>query len=304
MRTLVVGAGSTGGYFGGRLSQAGRDITFLVRPSRAEVLRISGLRIRSPHGNITLTPQIITAGEIRSSFDLIFLSVKAWSLVEAMEDFAPAVGDHSMILPVLNGMRHMEDLSKRFGVNAIIGGVCKVAAVVDEEGGIIQLSPLQSLAYGEINGVITPRLMKLDESMQGCGFDAKLSTEISREMWEKWALLATIGGATCLMRGNLGQIAAAPSGTEFISRLFDEVVQTIKRIGIAPSEEFIGTTRAILTRKDSQMTSSMYRDLTRGNRIERDQIIQDLIERGKEFGLTMPLLTLVATNLTVYEKTL
>ena len=304
MRVLVVGAGSTGGYFGGRLSQAGRDVTFLVRPRRAEVLRNKGLKIESPHGDVTLSPKVITASEIQCPFNLILLSVKSWSLVEAMEDFSLAVADNSMILPVLNGMKHLEILTERFGAPKVIGGVCKVATVLDADGNVVQLSPLQELTYGEMSGEVTDRMRRIDTVMQGCGFDARLSTEIERLMWEKWALLATLGGATCLMRGNVGQIVSVPGGADFIANLFDEIRETIKRLGCELSEDFVRASQDMFAQKDSQMTSSMYRDLEKAYRIEREQIIDDLIARGRQIGLRLPLLTLVSTNLAIYESRL
>jgi 2-dehydropantoate 2-reductase len=216
MRILVVGAGSTGGYFGGRLAQAGRDVTFLVRPGRAAYLREKGLQIISPNGDVTLTPQLVTAGEIDASYDAILLTVKAFSLEGAFEDFAPAVERETMILPVLNGMRHVDVLAARFGEKAVLGCVCKVATMVDEEGRIVQLAKFQELAYGEMKGVASARTEELDAFMQGAGFDAKLSSTIEREMWEKWVLLAALGGVTCPMRGSIGEIMAAPGGEEFV----------------------------------------------------------------------------------------
>src|SRR5271170_6828789 len=134
MRVLVVGAGSTGGYFGGRLAEAGRDVTFLVRPGRAEQLRASGLQIVSPHGNVTLEPQLVTASGISGLFEVVVLSVKAFSLDAALDDLTPAVGPDTMLLPVLNGMKHLDELRARFGEKAVIGGVCKIATAVDEAG--------------------------------------------------------------------------------------------------------------------------------------------------------------------------
>ena len=148
MRILIVGAGAVGGYFGGRLAQAGRDVTFLVRPSRAKQLAQHGLRIISPRGDAVLAPKLISAEEIDTPYDLVFLSVKAYALEAAMNDFAAAVGPETMILPVLNGMRHVDLLTKRFGEHAVIGGVCQVASEIDDEGRIVQLADFQQLVYG------------------------------------------------------------------------------------------------------------------------------------------------------------
>src|SRR5437016_7349540 len=173
MRILIVGAGAVGGYFGGRLAQAGRDVTFLVRPSRAKQLRQDGLRIISPHGDAVLTPKLVSAAEIDTPYDVAFLRVKAYALEAAMNDFAAAVGPETMILPVLNGMRHIDLLTKRFGEHAIIGGVCLVVSEIDREGRIIQLADIQQLTYGERNGERTSRLQSLDATLQGRGFDAR-----------------------------------------------------------------------------------------------------------------------------------
>src|ERR1700749_3602192 len=131
MRILVAGAGSTGGYFGGRLAQAGRDVTFLVRPARAAALRDKGLRIVSPHGDVTLAPKLVTADALKATFDAVLLTVKAFSLEPALDDMAAAVGAGTMILPVLNGMRHVDRIIARFGAPALVGCVVKVATIVD-----------------------------------------------------------------------------------------------------------------------------------------------------------------------------
>jgi 2-dehydropantoate 2-reductase len=300
MRILVLGAGSTGGYFGGRLAQAGRDVTFLVRPARAEHLRANGLQIVSPHGDVTVRPQLVTAGEVRGPFDAVLLTVKAFALDAALDDMTPAVGPDTMILPVLNGMKHVDTLVARFGDKAVVGCVCRVATVVDH-GRIVQLSKLQDLAYGEMNGAVSPRIAQLDAFMQGGGFDARLSTDIAREMWEKWALLAAMGGINCLMRGSVGEIVAAPGGVDFVLAFLAEVVAVVDAVGHPMSEEFLAGARGVLTAKGSAQTSSMYRDLQQGSPIEADQIIGDLLARGRRAGIAMPLVAAAYANLAIYQ---
>jgi 2-dehydropantoate 2-reductase len=300
MRILVVGAGSTGGYFGGRLAQAGRDVTFLVRPARADHLRANGLQIVSPHGDVTVRPQLVTAGEVRGPFDAVLLTVKAFALDAALDDMTPAVGPDTMILPVLNGMKHVDTLAARFGDKAVVGCVCRVATVVDH-GRIVQLSKLQDLAYGEMNDGASPRIAQLDAFMQRGGFDARLSTDIAREMWEKWALLAAMGGINCLMRGSVGEIVAAPGGVDFVLAFLAEVVAVVDAVGHPMSEEFLAGARGVLTAKGSAQTSSMYRDLQQGSPIEADQIIGDLLARGRRAGIATPLVAAAYANLAIYQ---
>jgi 2-dehydropantoate 2-reductase len=301
LRILVVGAGSTGGYFGGRLTEAGRDVTFLVRPPRAAQLRKDGLRIVSPHRDVTVEPKLVMAGQIDRAFDAVLLTVKAYSLDAALDDLAPAVGPETMILPVLNGMRHVDILAARFGQQAVAGCVCKVATIVDSEGRIVQLTKLHDLAYGEMDGSVSARMERLDATMREAGFDAWLSRSIEREMWEKWVLLATIGGITCLMRGHIGEVGAAPGGTDFILHFLEEVVAVVTAAGHPPSEAFLTGTRALLTAPGSTQASSMFRDMHKGSPIEAEQIVGDLLSRAERLGVATPLLAAAHTHLTVYQ---
>lgn len=300
MRLLVVGAGSTGGYFGGRLAQAGRDVTFLVRPGRAAQLTARGLHIVSPHGDVTLTPKVATTETVEGPFDAVLLTVKGFSLEAALDDIRPAMGPNTVILPVLNGMRHVDLLKERFGINAVGGCICKVATVLEEDGTIVQLSKLQDLAYGELDGKLSDRMQALDRFMAGAGFNARLSGDIAREMWEKWILLASVGGITCLMRGNIGEVEAAPEGRDFILKFLDEVTTVITTVGVPPSSKYLAEIRAQLTQKGSVQTSSMYRDLETGRRVEVEEIIGDLFKRGQEAQIATPLLAAAYTSLSVY----
>lgn len=304
MRLLVVGAGSTGGYFGGRLAQAGRDVTFLVRPGRAAQLQKDGLQIVSPFGDVTLTPKLVTAGQIAGPYDAVILTVKAYSLEAALEDLAPAVGPQTMILPVLNGMRHVDSIKARFGAPALIGGLCRIPAQLDEAGRVVQMGKFHDLAYGEMDGSRTDRILALDAALRGAGFEARLTPGIEREMWEKWVLLAALGGICCLMRGTVGEVAAAPGGRDFAAAIVDEVVTAVRAVGRAPSEDFVASTRETLTKAGSSHTSSMYRDLQKGGAVEADQIVGDLLVRAKQAGIAMPLLSLAYTSLCVYQSRL
>jgi 2-dehydropantoate 2-reductase len=304
MRMLIVGAGAIGGYYGGRLAQAGRDVTFLVRPKRAAQLQATDLQIKSPNGDLTIAPQLLTADRLEQPYDAVLLAVKGFSLEAVMADFAPAVGPETMILPVLNGMKHVDILSARFGAHAVAGCACRIAVELDDEGRIVQLNPPNDMAYGEMDGAGSARITALDAFMQNAGFNARLSPAIAREMWEKWILLAGLGGINCLMRGSIGEVEAAPGGVAFVEHLLDEIVAVVKAAGVPPSSDFITFAHKVLTAKDSQMTSSMYRDLLKGAPIEADQIIGDLLVRGSKSGIATPLIAAVYAHLSVYQARL
>ncbi|TMV70551.1 2-dehydropantoate 2-reductase, partial [Thioclava sp. BHET1] len=210
MRCLILGAGGVGGYFGGRLLEAGRDVTFLVRPARAERMARDGLRILSPNGDLHLpAPPTVTRETISAPYDLIILSCRAYDLDSALDAIAPAVGPETAILPLLNGMAHMQALTARFGPGAVLGGCCAVSTVLDAEGRIHQMGAFQSLNFGEMTGTLSPRAQAIGAVLDGCGFAVKASPTIAQDMWEKWMFIASAAGMTCLMRAAIGDIEAA-----------------------------------------------------------------------------------------------
>jgi 2-dehydropantoate 2-reductase len=302
MKILIVGAGAVGGYFGARLAQAGRDVTFLVRPSRAQHLRNQGLSILSSHGDLTLQPKTITAKELDRPFDIIFLSVKAQALDQAIEDMAAAVGPDTMIYPALNGMRHLQTLTSRFGERPVLGGVCMVVADLDEQGRIVQMNPTQKLIYGERNGEITSRIRLFDETFRNSGFDTELSTNITYAMWQKWVMIASLGLITCLLDAPIGKINAVPYGDETALRAIEECAAVAAACGFPPSQSLLEDIRKRATDKGSDLTSSMYRDLQKGAPVEVDAILGDLLDHGRSHDVDTPLLQAGCVRLRVYQN--
>lgn len=306
MRILVIGAGATGGYFGGRLLQAGRDVTFLVRPKRAELLAKNGLVIKSPAGDVTLkNPPTIVADKITTPFDVIILSCKAYDLDDAVSSFAAAVSPGTAIIPFLNGMKHLDVLDARFGVGCVMGGQCQIASMLDADGVIHHLAPMQSMSFGERGTPKGDRAKRIEAALQGAMFEARASDVIMQEMYEKWVFLATLAGATSLMRAPAGAITAAPGGEQFIRGLRAEIASVAEAAGHAPRAEFLARTDGLLFAPGSQMTASMLRDIRSNARIEADQIIGDLIHRAetnRNGALNVPLLRIVYTHLKAYES--
>ena len=192
-------------------------------------------------------------------------------------------------------------LTSRFGSAALVGCACKIASMVDDQGRIVQLTPLHDIAYGEMDGSVSARTDLLDEEMRGAGFDTRLSRVIARDMWEKWVLLATVGGINCLMRGAIGKVQAAAGGPAFMARFLDEVTAVVRAVGVSPSESFLTAAAVTLQQPGSTMTTSMYRDLLRGSPIEAEQIIGDLVGRAQRAEIETPLLAAAFTNLSVFQ---
>jgi 2-dehydropantoate 2-reductase len=303
MRILVVGAGAIGGYFGGRLLQGGRDVTFLVRPRRAAELAEAGLVIKSPNGDATLkNPPTVQADKLTEKFDVVLLSCKAFDLEDAIKSFAPAVGAQTAIIPLLNGMLHLDVLDGKFGRERVLGGLCAIAVTLNDKREVVQLQPMQSLNFGERDGKLSDRVRAIAEVMAGGKFGAVASENIIREMWEKWVFLASLAASTCLMRAAVGHILAAPGGKDFILGMLDECTEVAAAEGHAPSGPFFERVRGMLTTEGSQMTASMFRDIKAGAPVEADHVIGDLIARGDAAKVPVPRLRAAYTHLKAYEK--
>jgi 2-dehydropantoate 2-reductase len=300
MRILVVGAGAIGGYFGGRLLEAGADVTFLVRPRRAAQLARTGLSIRSPRGDLDLpAPPLILSEALRQPYDLILLSCKAYDLDGAVESFAPAVGPSTMVLPLLNGMRQLDILDRRFGEGHTLGGLCLISTSLDPDGRILHLNELHGLTFGERDGSRSPRAEAIATAFASARFDSQLSEKILQEMWEKWVFIATAAGLTCLMRGAIGDIVAAGASDLALS-LFNECAAIAARQGHPPSSATAERIRAMITAPGSAMTASMLRDIENDAPVEADHIIGDLMSRG-EATPSLSLLRIAHAHLKAYE---
>jgi 2-dehydropantoate 2-reductase len=302
VRILVVGAGAVGGYFGAQLARAGRDVTFLVRPARAEQLRRDGLRVVTPNTSFTLTPHLALTGAIDGTYDVVLLATKAYTLDDAIADIAPAVGPQTTIVPLLNGMRHLDALIARFGAEPVLGGLCGVVSVLESDGTIRLLAEAPMvIVYGERAGGTSARVAALDAQLRSAGFDANASPRIMHEMWRKWITLASLGAINVLTRGTIGEVEAA-GGAPVAWRVIDEAVAVAAAEGFAPAPEAVDGARAYLTAPGAATTSSLYRDLLAGNRVEGEHIIGDLVERARAHGLATPLLEAVRVSLRVYEN--
>ena len=306
MRILILGAGALGGYFGARLLAAGRDVTFLVRPARAAVLASGGLHVISPHGgDLHLpAPATILAARAGDPFDIILLSAKAYDLASAIDAIAPAVGPESAVIPLLNGMAHMPLLDARFGSTAgwsrVLGGTSFISAALAPDGTIQHFNARDVLFFGDrVPAHPHPHVAQIEAALTNAGFPSSLRRNVTQDMWEKWTFLAALAGSTCLLRANIAEIAAA-GATPLALALHRECIAIATAEGYPPSAAHIEQSRGFLS-TPSTLHASMLRDLESGARIESEQIVGDLLARGRKHGLSTPLLGIAYDHLKAYE---
>jgi 2-dehydropantoate 2-reductase len=303
MKMLVLGAGAVGGYFGGRLAQAGADVSFLVRNRRADQLERDGLVVKSPHGDFTQHVRVVRAGEARPDYDVVMLSCKAYDLESGIASLAPAVGAQTLVLPLLNGLAHLDRLDATFAAARVLGGTCHLAATLSPEGHVVQLSPLHRIAFGKRPGNdarATAVLLKLAAAFNKTPVESQLASDITLEMWEKFVLLASLAAMTCLMRGAVGDIMGADEGEALTLSCLAACERTAQAAGHPPRPERMAQARKLLTERGSGFTASMLRDLESGRPTEGDPIVGDMLRRATAAGVPAELLRAAHCHLQTY----
>lgn len=305
MRLLVLGAGGTGGYFGGRLAQAGVDVTFLVRPARAARLQANGLRIRSPLGDADIPVQVVTADALDdvAPFDLVLLSCKAYDLDSAMDAIAPAMAKGAAVLPLLNGLRHYDTLHARFGFEKVLGGLCFISATLGADGEILHLAKPASMTFGErVGQAPDPRLQGLAAACAQAGIDHAHTPDIAQAQWIKYSFLTALAAGTCAMRAPIGAIVAGEGGIDFMAALHDECLVIAAASGQPVPAAAQASARDTLTAAGSPMKASMLRDLEGGQRVEAAHIVGDMVHRAAAQGISVPRLHTAWVHLQAYER--
>jgi len=301
MRIIVLGAGGVGGYFGGRLAQGGADVTFLVRERRAAQLRADGLVVQTPDGEFRVPAQAALRAEIAAPFDIVLLTCKAYDLDSAIDTIRPAVGPATVVVPLLNGLAHLDRLDAAFGAERVLGGSCGIAATLTPEGVVKQMSPFHWIRFGDRAGRQRAQIDALAAAYGRTPVDAAAVPDILLVMWEKFVLLTSLAACTCMMRGAVGDILATQDGEAIMRELLDTCIAAAKAAGHAPRADSREQTEALLFARGSPFSASMLRDIERGGPTEGDHIVGDMLRRARAAGVDARLLAAAYAHLQVYE---
>jgi 2-dehydropantoate 2-reductase len=308
VKVLVIGAGGVGGYFGGRLIESGADVTFLVRERRARQLAENGLVIKSAVADATLPVRTLTSADPGQPFDLVILTCKSYDLGSAIEAAAPHMkAGTGLVLPLLNGMAHVDVLRERFGRDRVLGGLCGIFATLSPAGEVVQMAGLAPrLSFGRFKDQIERTVLDapagaVEQMMGKANFATKRIEPIEQGLWEKWVAIATLAAGTCLMRASVGAIVSAADGAAIMEELLAETALVARAAGYPPNEQYLATVQGVATAAGSNATASMFRDIQGGGMIEGEHIIGDLVRRARGFGVATPLLRVANVHLQAYE---
>ena len=303
MRVLVLGAGAVGGYFGGRMAEAGLDVTFLVREKKKQKLEKTGLVIKSPKGDVSIKPNLVTIDSVRDSFDVVLFTNKAYDLDEILQSNLP-LKDGSIIIPLLNGFTHLEKLRSKFPNARLFGGIAHIFSTLSDEGEIHHFNDIHSLTLGHLNSEDETSGRKFFESCSSANFSIKYSDNIIVDLWHKWVLITTVAGATTLFNATIGEIASTEHGIAFITDLHDECINIAKSEKIKVNDDDLAQQRRFLSDKESTWNSSMRRDMVNNSKIECAHIFLELIKIADKNNVLCPSLKTVMINGEIYMRSL
>ncbi|KAF1713784.1 2-dehydropantoate 2-reductase [Pseudoxanthomonas yeongjuensis] len=307
MRILVLGAGGTGGYFGGRLAQSGADVTFLVRPARSLQLEQHGLQIRSPLGDADFQVAHVVADKLEAlatekPFDLVLLSCKAYDLDSSLDAIAPAVGERTTVMPILNGLLHYAELDARFGRERVLGGLCFISATKGPNGEVMHLGKPASITFGERDGDPDSACVRGFANLCArASLDHLAASDINQQLWNKYTFLTTLAAGTCLMRADVGTIVAGEGGRDFMQALYRECLAVAEAAGQPVSAQTQSIALGTLVQAGSPVKASMLRDLEAGQRVEAAHIVGDMLHRARSAGQDAALLATAWCHLQAYE---
>jgi 2-dehydropantoate 2-reductase len=303
MRIAVLGAGGVGGYFGARLAAAGQDVTFVARGAHLQAIRQHGLRVVSARGDLTLR-DVKAVDDIRlvGPVDLVMVGVKLWDTEQVASQLRPLAEQGAAIVSFQNGVHKDEILRQYVPAQAVVGGVCYIAAVISEPGVITHSGGMQALKFGEYDGSRSPRLEALLEACRHAGIDADLSQDIERLIWEKFVFLVGLSGTTSAIRKPIGVIRELAQTRAFLLDVMREVVAVAQAKGVSLAADFAEDRLAFCDTLPETMTSSMHHDLERGNRLEVPWLSGGVVQYGQALGVPTPCNRAIADILAPYAS--
>jgi 2-dehydropantoate 2-reductase len=303
MRILVLGAGALGGYFGAKLLHGGADVTFMVRPRRAAQLARHGLVLKAHEGETRTIVKTVQAGGIAGPCDVVLLCCKSYDLPGAMAAIAPVVGPGTAVLPLLNGVRHIDMLCERFGAAHVLGGLTAVNASLGPEGEVVQ-SPVKvdMTAFGELDGSRSARCLAIERAYAAAGMKSSISETIVASMWAKFVAFCAVASISTLCRSRAGGIAGAAASGAFVAAATNECYRVAAALGYSVPDPFREVIRNLFADQASQYGPSILIDMEQGRPTEVEHTIGDMVQRATSAGVDAPILTAALCNLQICES--
>jgi 2-dehydropantoate 2-reductase len=290
MRIVVVGAGGTGGYFGGLLARAGEDVTFIARGAQLKALRTRGLTLESRlAGTFTIPVQATDDPSEIGPVDLILFCVKTYDVDAAAESIRPLIHPDTMLLSLQNGIGNEERIAQAAGHDSGIGAVAYIVSTIKAPGVVAQTAGPGKIVFGELDGGTSPRTERLHDMLQRAGIVAELHPNVHVVIWQKFLFICAFSGVTAVTRVPIGTILADPVTQDLFRGTSEEVEAVARAGGIDLPADCVEQAMTHAASVEPWGSSSLYRDLVGGQRLELESLNGEVVRRGSEHGVETPL---------------
>jgi len=298
MRIVVYGTGGIGGYFGGRLAQAGEEVTFIARGEHLRAIKANGLRVDSPNGDFVIYPARATdtvneAGET----DLVILGVKAWQVPDAARAIKPIVGATTTVLPLQNGVDAVPQLVDELGSARVVGGLCRIVSYVVEPGHIRHAGFAPTIVIGELDNQPTERITKIEQVFKHAGLDTTIASDIQVALWTKFLFIASFSGVGALANAPAGVLRSDPKRRAQMRSAMEEIYTLAHARGVKLPLDSVEKVMAAVDNLPEDATSSMQRDIAAGKPSELESQNGAVVRMAGESGLEVPTHTLIYQTL-------
>jgi 2-dehydropantoate 2-reductase len=289
MRIAVFGAGSVGGYFGGRLALAGEDVVFIARGTHLQAMRAQGLRVESPKGDFSV-PSVQATDEPTQvgPVEVVLLAVKAWQVPEAAQAILPILGPETCVVPLENGLEAPAQVAAVLGPQHVVGGTCAISSTITAPGCIRHLGLEPSITFGELYDRPSPRTERLREALMRAGVTAIIPSDIQVAIWEKFMAIR-FGPVGAVARAPAGVLRSVPETRRLVEQACVETLTVARARGIALAEDSPSKTMAALDSIAPGIIASLQRDIVAGRPSELDALTGALVRLGAEVGVATPL---------------
>jgi 2-dehydropantoate 2-reductase len=302
MKIAVIGAGGVGGYFGGKLAQAGNEVLFLTRGKALEAIRNKGLRVKSFKGDFTVHPEVSDRPESISSAELVLFCTKSWQLDAVARSVRPFLNERAVVLPLQNGADNAQRLRDVLPPDSVLGGLCKIVSKIESPGVIDHFTFEPEIVFGELSGQLSDRTRKIKEVFDAAGFKNKLSENIERDIWLKFLFIASISAMGALTRSVLGVMREDAFIRSKIRQTAQEIVLVGRALGTDLFDADIDRAFDMIDQGDYDTTMSLQRDMMEGRPSELENFNGFIVKKGDALGIETPVNDFIYFTLLPMEK--
>jgi 2-dehydropantoate 2-reductase len=288
MNIVIIGAGGVGGYFGGKLAQAGLNTTFITRGQALEKIKQNGLQVKSILGDFHVYPHVTDQYDVIKEADLILLCVKSWQIEKIANKIKPLLKSSATVLPLQNGADNADRLLKILNEENLIAGLCRIVSKIESPGVIDHFSYEPEIIFGEINNELTKRILSIKSVFDKAGFKNLISENIQRDIWLKFLFIASISAMGALTRSVLGKMREDPYLREKLMVTANEIVTVGQKLGISIDQADIDLTFDLIDKLEYDTTMSMQRDIMEGKPSELENFNGFIVKKGAELGIDTP----------------